>query len=120
MRDFDQLGDDPPEELSESARVFWLRLAPVLWRRGLLREAGEIVQFEQLCFELGTVADCEERLRVDGLTVLDRRNREAPHSALAAKAAYEAHARESFGLLGLDPGDPELVALHGLGAGKPS
>lgn len=120
MTEFDDLSDEPPAELSEHARVFWLRLSPVLWRRGFPRHVGEQVQFEQLCLELGIVAECEDRLRVDGLTVIDSRRREIPHPSISIRARYAEHARESMQLLGLDPDEPELAARHGLGTGKPS
>jgi phage terminase small subunit len=101
----------PPAELSDQARAVWLRLFPVLWSRGMLRTRGQRSQFELLCFALGTLAEQDENLVRDGLTVIGRDGAEQPHPSIEIKALYMEHARESLGVIGLAADDPDVGPL---------
>jgi phage terminase small subunit len=106
------MSSEPPEGLGLHAQIAWRRLHPIFSERDI-----SLHELLLLAAELGTVAEQDENLIRDGLTIV-RRRRVEPHPSIAIKASFMRDALDRMRRLGLDPDDPQFTDLFGSGGRK--
>ena len=91
-----------PTWMHKHAKAEWRRVAPILVERRVLTD-GDLGTLEGYAVAVGTVRECADELRRDGLTYLDAKGTRKRHPATAIQLAALQAARLAANELGLTP-----------------
>ncbi len=100
-----------PRGTPKYAKKLWQEYAPILERLGVLKETDK-PGWEILCLTYQTIRECEDQLRVEGLTVDGMKGGKVKHPCISILNA----ARQQFRLMsqqfGLDPASRERLGVY--------
>jgi P27 family predicted phage terminase small subunit len=92
----------PPDRLSKAGRAAWRRCGAAAIELGSLRHS-DLDQLELLSASLGLAEECEQRIRVEGLTVTSGTGVTKSHPLASVMQAARRDAHRAMQILGLSP-----------------